>query len=63
MLPHHDGGGCDGCDRVNDDGTLARTVCEEGAGCCHTWDISLMYPQSTNVSLPIIISNMRNGQT
>ena len=33
MLPHHDGGGCDGCDRVNDDGTLARTVCEEGGGC------------------------------
>ena len=32
-------------------------------GRCHTWDISLMYPQSTNVSLPIIISNMRNGQT
>ena len=63
MLHHHDGRGCDGCDRVNDDGTLARTVCEEGGGCCHTWDISLMYPPSTNVSLPIIISNMRNGQT
>ena len=32
MLPHHDGGGCDGCDRVNDDGTLARTGWEEGGG-------------------------------
>ena len=32
MLHHHDGGGCDDCDRVSDDGTLARTGWEEGAG-------------------------------
>ena len=29
MLHHNDGGGCD---RVNVDGTLARTGWEEGAG-------------------------------